>query len=223
MDQDPGKRRNEERCRLGLYRPSDGKLGKGHDQARRDCLCENAEQGRELPDARRTDTAARSVKSTGAALDSYRVEPLILEGLMNIEKLKKEYDFTESRVTGISWSRMFRDLRIRVDYYWDRANDLAPKPGPSQPMLICLRNCIWVQFWSDPEYCHAAETVARDAFTIIGWDILDAAAKMKELSLESDREFFHVFFQSWHNKSGKSWIEVICDNIEIVARKPGER
>jgi len=137
-------------------------------------------------------------------------------GLVNIEMLKKEYDFTESRIIETSWAHGFRDFILKVDYYWDRDNTVSPMPGPSQPMLICLHNCIWVQFRSDLEYCESTDIVAPDAFTIVGWDVTDDSAKMKEFSIKSKGKHYHVFFQSGHNKSDRNWLEVICENIEIV-------
>jgi hypothetical protein len=138
-------------------------------------------------------------------------------GLMNIEILKKEYDFTESRIIETSWARGFRDFILKVDYYWDRDSTMLSTPGSSQPMLICLHNCVWVQFWSDLEYCQSTDIVAQDAFTIVGWDVTDDSAKMQECSLTSKDKYYHILFQSGHNKSGRNWLEVICDNIEIVA------
>ena len=135
---------------------------------------------------------------------------------MNIEMLKKEYDFTESRIIETSWAHGFRDFILKVDYYWDRDNTVRPMPGPSQPMLICLHNCIWVQFRSDLESCESTDIVAPDAFTIVGWDVTDDSAKMKEFSIKSKGKHYHVFFQSGHNKSGRNWLEVICENIEIA-------
>jgi hypothetical protein len=48
-------------------------------------------------------------------------------------------------------------------------------------------------------------------------DVLDGAAKMAEHSLASQGTYYYVFFQSWHNKSGKNWIEAICETIDVVA------
>ena len=135
---------------------------------------------------------------------------------MNIETLKKEYDFTESRIIETSWAREFRDFILKVDYYWDRGNTVNSMPGPSQPMLICFNNCLWVQFWSDLEYCKSTDTVAPDACTIVGWDVTDDSTKMQEFSLESKGKYYHIFFQSGHNRSGSNWLEVICENIEIA-------
>jgi hypothetical protein len=136
--------------------------------------------------------------------------------LMNIETLKKEYDFTESRIIETAWARGFRDFILTVDYYWDRDSTVISMPGPSQPMRICLHNCVWVQFWSDLEYCQSTDIVAPDIFTIVGWDVTDDSAKMKEFPLTNKGKHYHVFFQSGHNKSGRNWLEVICENIEII-------
>ena len=136
--------------------------------------------------------------------------------LMNIEILKKEYDFTESRIIETAWARGFRDFILKVDYYWDRGSTVSSMPGPGQLMLICLHNCVWVQFWSDMEYCKSTDMVAPDACTIVGWDVTDASAKMQEFSLACKGKHYHVFFQSGHNKSGRNWLEVICENIEIA-------
>jgi hypothetical protein len=79
---------------------------------------------------------------------------------MNIETLKKEYDFTESRIIETSWARGFRDFILKVDYYWDRDSTVISMPGPKQLMLIYLHNCVWVQFFR-PQYCQSTDMVTQ--------------------------------------------------------------
>jgi len=74
---------------------------------------------------------------------------------VNIEMLKKEYDFTESRIIETSWAHGFRDFILKVDYYWDRDNTVSRMTGRSQPMLIFLHICITVVLRCDVGYCQS--------------------------------------------------------------------